>query len=178
MSKLINAALQGYRYFQGLNKLLANMSGFIIIAMMLIVCYEVMMSYFFDAPTTWVMDISIFLFLAALFLPQAYTQQSGQHVRMDSIYLRLPKQLQVILDLISSSISLFFWVLFSWSAIDYALEAHRMHTTTISVLYAPIWPILTVIAVGVTLLCFQILIDFIVDINKCISKFRRDESSC
>lgn len=148
----------GLIYFQRLNLVLATTSGLCLLGVMVIVTYEVVMRYFFDSPTNWVVEMSTYLVIASLFLSQAYAAQTERHVRMDFFVSKLSSRWQIRVDLLTSLVALFVWVIFSWSALRYALKAHEHSWKSSSAFGPPLWPILLTIAVSTILLCLQLLI--------------------
>lgn len=74
----------------------------------LIICYEVISRYFFNAPTIWVYDMSTFMFGYIVLLTGAYVQERKGHIRIDLIYLRLSKRKQAWLDVLGMLMGLLF----------------------------------------------------------------------
>ena len=65
------------------NFALGMVSGLGILAMGLILSYEVMCRYLFNAPTIWAQEISTYLYMWTMLAAASYTLQMGKHVHVD-----------------------------------------------------------------------------------------------
>ena len=64
------------------------------------VMYEVIMRYFFNAPTLWAFDFTIQMYGAVFMMGGASAMSTKTHVKADMYYNRLSEKRQAILDLI------------------------------------------------------------------------------
>ncbi len=64
------------------------------------VMYEVIMRYFFNAPTLWAFDFTIQMYGAVFMMGGASAMSTKTHVQADMYYNRLSEKRQAILDLI------------------------------------------------------------------------------
>ena len=64
------------------------------------VMYEVIMRYFFNAPTLWAFDFTIQMYGAVFMMGGASAMSTKTHVKADMYYNKLPEKGQAILDLI------------------------------------------------------------------------------
>ena len=64
------------------------------------VMYEVIMRYFFNAPTLWAFDFTIQMYGAVFMMGGASAMSTKTHVKADMYYNRLSEKGQAILDLI------------------------------------------------------------------------------
>ena len=64
------------------------------------VMYEVIMRYFFNAPTLWAFDFTIQMYGAVFMMGGASAMSTKTHVKADMYYNRLSEKAQAILDLI------------------------------------------------------------------------------
>ncbi|MBI4590857.1 MAG: TRAP transporter small permease subunit [Candidatus Rokubacteria bacterium] len=69
---------------------LALLGGVLLVTVSGLIGYEVVARYLFNAPTTWILDVSIYLTMGATFLAAGHTLRAGAHIRMD---LKLPQTL-------------------------------------------------------------------------------------
>ena len=65
------------------NRILGIVSGMGILLMGMIITYEVVCRYVFNAPTIWTQEVSIYLFMWTMLAASSYTLQTGKHVRVD-----------------------------------------------------------------------------------------------
>jgi TRAP-type mannitol/chloroaromatic compound transport system permease small subunit len=64
------------------------------------VMYEVIMRYFFNAPTLWAFDFTIQMYGAVFMMGGASAMSTKTHVKADMYYNRLSEKRQAILDLV------------------------------------------------------------------------------
>ena len=64
--------------------------------------YEVIARYLFDAPTIWVHQASYLMFGMQYLLAGGFALLHGDHVRVDVVYIKLPKRAQIGMDIFTS----------------------------------------------------------------------------
>jgi TRAP-type mannitol/chloroaromatic compound transport system permease small subunit len=69
--------------------------------LVLVVSYEVIMRYVFNAPTTWVFDTAYMLYGTIFMLGAAYALHKGAHIRTDFFYERWSVRTKGMVDSIS-----------------------------------------------------------------------------
>lgn len=74
--------------------------GWLIILMTFGMSYEVLVRYFFNAPTPWALDISFIMYGTLFMMGGAYTLSRGGHVRGDFLYRTWQPRTQALVDLI------------------------------------------------------------------------------
>ena len=68
--------------------------------MTIVVCYEVISRYVFNAPTTWVTEVSTYLFVAVVFLGLAEAQRANAHIQVEILVDRLGKEQRAFVELV------------------------------------------------------------------------------
>ena len=63
-----------------------RLAAWLIVPMVLSLCYEVVARYFFNAPTQWAYDMTFMLYGTYFMLGAAYTLLRKGHIRTDSFY--------------------------------------------------------------------------------------------
>ena len=111
------------RYNESMNNLLAIMVGLFVVAIMFCNVYEVVMRYYFDSPTDWVLPVAEFALLWIVSLAISYTQLKGSHIKIDAIISRAPRQMQSGVGIVISALALFLFMLITWGGIRYVTEA-------------------------------------------------------
>ncbi len=120
-------------------------------------CYEVVVRYVFNNPTSWAFDLSYLMYGALFFMAGAYTLSRGGHVRADMYYRRWPDRTQAAVELV-------LYVLFFFPGIlalmiagwRYGIEAMRIREVSVnSPAGIPIWPLKMMISVGGALMALQ-----------------------
>lgn len=78
-----------------------EISSFLIYPLVLVVLFEVLMRYAFNAPTIWGFEVTAFLYGMHYMLGLSYTERHGGHVRVDIITMRLSEKTQAIMGIIT-----------------------------------------------------------------------------
>lgn len=94
-----------------INEWTGNILKFLVIALMLLVSYDVIMRYIFSRPTEWGQEMNGYLQLGVVFLGGGYALLHNAHVRVDNIYKRLPFKGRAVVDAVS------YFVLFAICAV-------------------------------------------------------------
>lgn len=74
--------------------------AWLIVALTLVIAYDVFARYLFRAPTDWAFDTSYILYGAIFMMAGAYTLSRDGHVRGDMVYGFISPRKQALLDLI------------------------------------------------------------------------------
>ncbi len=88
-----------------------------------IVAYEVFARYLLNAPTIWVYDTSLFIFGYISALGGAYAQQKRAHINVDVVYLRAPKIIRRIFNLITIILAVGFLLIMVYMCFDKFIES-------------------------------------------------------
>ena len=95
------------------------------------VMYEVIMRYFFNAPTLWAFDFTIQMYGAVFMMGGASAMSTKTHVKADMYYNKLSEKGQAILDLI---LFIFFYApgvfALTYAGYFYAKKAWIVHETS------------------------------------------------
>jgi len=135
----------------------------IAVVMGIVVC-EVVLRYFFSAPTYWAHEGSAMLFGAYFILGGGYVLRHRAHVKMDILYDRLPLRTRAIVDVATSLIFFAFCGVMLWYGGEMALRSLRIREYTQSFWAPPIYPIKLTIPVGAFLILLQGSAKFIRDL--------------
>ena len=87
-----------------------------IVASMLILINEVLLRYFFNAPTIWAHETTIFLCGAAFLYGGLYCTARDRHIRVVLIYDTLPPPLRRVLDVVISLICMVASTFFAYAS--------------------------------------------------------------
>lgn len=131
----------------------------------LIVCvtYEVIARYVFGAPTVWSYDIGYMLGGTLIIMAGGHVLLRKEHLKVDIIYKRFPPKIRLISDLFFTLVFFFplMVVLVKYSA-TWAWRAFMGGETSLVGVWAPpLWPLRTVVLIGVSLLLLQGAANFI-----------------
>ena len=137
--------------------------SWLVLVLTLVLGYEIVMRYVFNAPTKWAFDISYMLGGSYFMLGEAYTLLKKRHVRIDIFYMRFSPRKQALVDV--AFYVLFFFPL--WGGLLYALIPYVYLSWVIGErsmqgYWMPIlYPFKTVMPVAVFLFLLQGVADFL-----------------
>ena len=140
-----------------LSKSVGHAFAWCIVILTLGTCYEVVVRYVFDDPTSWAFDMSYIMYGAVFYMAGAYTLSRGGHVRADMFYRLLGPKRQ-------AAIELTLYVLFFFPGIlalvvaggAYGFESMRLREVSVnSPAGVPIWPLKMMIQFGAGLIALQ-----------------------
>lgn len=125
--------------------------------------YEVLMRYFFNAPTQWAYDISYMLGGTFFLVGAAYTFWMKAHVRIDIFYNRFSPRTQALIDVIFMLIFFFpVWIGLFYKLIPFVYLSWKIGERSMESYWRPIlYPFKTVMPIGVFLLLLQGISEFI-----------------
>jgi len=115
------------------------LGGILIVLNGLFVSYEVIMRYLFNSPTTWVMEISIYVTMASTFLSLAYTLREKAHVKVDFITNYLSGRTLILLEIFTSLLAILYCLILGWEGLKMAAIAYRNWEVSPSVLRVPVF---------------------------------------
>ena len=140
--------------------------SWLIVALALLISWEVFSRYALDHPHAWAFDVMIMMYGTLFMMAGAYTLSKNGHVRGDVLYGFFPPRLQAGLDL---TLYLLFFipgvVAFVWAGYNYAAESWAIReSSNITAEGPPYYPFKTVIPVAGAFL----LVQGIVEIIRCV----------
>ncbi len=122
---------------------------------------EVVLRYVFNHPTVWAHGYTQRLFASYYILIGAFTLIKGGHVRVDLIYNLVSRKGKIVLDMLNYLCLLIWGSSLLYSGWLYFLTSWHEHEVDETVLRAPIYPIKFLLVVGVFLITWQGLVNFI-----------------
>jgi C4-dicarboxylate transporter, DctM subunit len=133
------------------------LSGFFIFVISVLVTYDVVCRFVFNAPTIWVLEISVYLSMASLFLAVGYLLKEKGHINVDLFVTRLSPSIKLKLDLLTSVLALIYCFALAWEGGRIALNAYHLGETSPSLLRFPVFIPRGLVSLGGILLCLQFL---------------------
>ncbi len=130
-------------------------AGILMLAVALFMAYETFARYFLDKPTSWVLAISILIFMWFVFLATAYGIQVDKHVACDVFVSRLPETTRLALGIGTDLTGLvYILALCIYGYLDFK-EAVTIGSMSEGIVRYPMWLVLGAIPIGMTLCFFQ-----------------------
>ena len=131
--------------------------AWLIVPMVLSLCYEVVARYVFNAPTQWAYDMTFMLYGTFFMLGAAFTLQRKGHVRTDSLYAGWSPRRQAAVDLGGHLLMLLpFASVMLFVGWGYFVKSYVTNETFVSSSWQPItWPFKLAMPVTGVLLLIQ-----------------------
>ena len=132
-------------------------------ALVLVVVFDVIMRYVFNAPPMWAFDTAVMLGGAIYVLAFTYTHRYGGHVRVDVVYVHLSPRRKAIVDaagtlfLLFPLMALLIHESFQWMWRAWVIHERFMETYW----YPPVAPFRMIVMLGFCLFSLQAVAEFI-----------------
>jgi TRAP-type C4-dicarboxylate transport system permease small subunit len=130
---------------------------FLLIPMMLLTAADVIGRAAWARPITGAVETSSYMLAVFILLGVAYTHQVKGHVRVTMLLSRLPERPRVILDIITTLLSLFIIFILAWQGWIVAIEERAVS----DMLRVPQLPFRLLVSVAGILLCLELIIDLL-----------------
>jgi TRAP-type mannitol/chloroaromatic compound transport system permease small subunit len=147
--------------------------SWLIVALTLLISWEVFSRYALDNPHPWAFDVMSMLYGSVFMMAGAYTLSKNGHVRGDVLYGFFPPRLQAGLDLVLYF--LFFIpgvVALAWAGYNFAAESWAINEhSNITADGPPVYPFKTIIPIAGAFLLAQGLVEIV----RCIVCLKQGE---
>ena len=140
----------------GFNRKEGEWSALLILPLTIVVIYEVIMRYVFDAPTIWGFEATTFIYGIHFMLGLAYCDVEDGHVKVDIFTSRMDQKPQAVLVILANLViflPVFTGVtLWAWK---YAMTSTMQQELNSTSWAPPVWPIKLIMAIAFTFLLMQ-----------------------
>lgn len=143
------------------NVLTGYLSAIVIVVTSLVVCYGVVMRYFFASPIDWGLEASIFMLIIATFMSAGYTQLQRGHVTIEVLEHVLSPRANRWRYLLGDALSLVFCAFVAWNAWEFFHEALEDGRVTESTWAPKLWIPYLFMAVGMSALSLQMVVQIV-----------------
>ncbi len=151
------------RVVDALSRGCGAIAALLVIALMVLMLYDVAMRYLANAPTLWAFDVNTYLMGSAFVLSIAYGLSHDSHVRVDLLYSTRTRPRLAWVDLIGFSLlalPVLAWITAGlWT---YFAEAYESGERSGSSAWNPVlWPFRFVLFAGFLILTVQVLAEIL-----------------
>ena len=146
---------------RGFNQAMAYLSALLILICSLVLVYEVVTRYILNISNDWVIELSIFMLIAATFLAAAHTQRERGHVGIEILDEVMSKRASRIRLLLGDILSMLFCGLVAYLSAVYCHEAWDQGWTTSSTWGPPLWIPYFFMSFGMLLLTLQFIVQIV-----------------
>ena len=137
---------------------------FFLIPMMLLTTGEVVGRAIWSRPIPGSMELSSYMLAIFVLLGIAYTHQVGGQVRVTMLVSRIPEKAALVLQILTTLLSLFIIGIMAWQGWIKAME----ETTVSDMLRVPQFPFRMLVSVAGLFLFLELLLDLVDSIKKLI----------
>jgi TRAP-type mannitol/chloroaromatic compound transport system permease small subunit len=146
------------RSIDAFSKACGVLAALLVVALIVLMLYDVLMRYVFNAPTLWGYDVNTFLMGAAFVLSVGYALSLDAHVRVDLLYSPATRWRLDWVDLLGFSLVMLpvcAWITLGlW---DYFAESYRTGERSGTSAWNPVlWPFRFILFVGFLALTVQV----------------------
>ena len=161
-----NPALRAVsRLLDQLNTLLMRISMAALIITSLVLTYAVVSRYFFNVPTDWQDEAAVFMLVGVTFFCTGYVQSYRGHIGIESLATMLPPAVNAVRAFFVDVVSCLFCAFFAWKSWTLFHEAWVDGQTTSSTFAPPLWIPYGMMALGISLLTLQILVQVLTHVT-------------
>ena len=112
------------KFFDKFAYYLGNLTGVLMVLMMINVFYDVIMRYFFNTSSIAMQEMEWHLFSVVFLLGISYALNQDGHVRVDIIYDKIDPKKQALINIIGAFVFLIpFAILIGFSSLEFVYEA-------------------------------------------------------
>lgn len=141
-----------------LNERILTASTLALLAAAAVLTGSVVTRYLLKVPTDWQDEASVFLMVGATFMSGAYVQSQRGHVGIAALAGILPPRVNRWRMVCADAVSALFCAFFAWKSWTLFHEALTDGQTTSSTWAPPLWIPYALMAVGMTLVAVQLLL--------------------
>lgn len=150
---------------EAVNRLIVVAASIALVGAGFVLSESVFVRYFFRSATDWQDETSVMLIVGAIFMSTAYVQSVRGHVAIEAVAEILSPRANRYRGLMADVVSLGFCAFFSWKSWTLMHEAWSDGQVTDSTLATPLWIPYSLMASGMSLLAFQLLVQIIGEVT-------------
>ncbi|MFH1488426.1 MAG: TRAP transporter small permease [Pseudomonadota bacterium] len=145
---------------------MAFIAGLLLVAAVLIVCFEIFMRYFVQRPQVWTVEVCEYILFSMAFLGAPWLLRMGGHVNIDIFVAQLSPRRKHFMDLMSASVGIIISFIICWFSITTSYECFSTGVLLTKTLNVPKFYFLMIIALGYFFLLLEFARQFIGHLRK------------
>lgn len=150
-----------YQFMDLLIRWGAYVAGILILLTTVMTFYEVVSRSFFDAPTTWATELSIYAIIGSCFLGSAYAVRTYSHITVDILINNVNDKMKTIFAYLTNTLGLVFSVIFTLYSYLHVVKTFNLQVTSASLLRIPMYIPESLLVIGGVLLCIAFVLQII-----------------
>lgn len=133
----------------------AKIVSWLCLAILILLCREVVGRYFFGSPLPLAEEINSYLFCILSTLGGAYCVATDSHIRVDVLWRRYRPKTKRVVEILTDCLVLLFVCVLAWIGIQEFLDAVTHDKRSMSIYALPLWPTILSVTVGSVLVGIQ-----------------------
>ncbi len=117
--------------------------------------YEVLARYVFNSPTNWAHEGMFLMFGMQYLISGGFTYREDGHVRVDVIYLLLPRRARAVVDILTSVFFFLFCGALLWTGLIFFKDSFSVLEVSFTEWAIQYWPVKSTLAIGALLILLQ-----------------------
>ena len=162
---LIETIDRFFGFLESINLWTGKVVSLLAIVMTLTVSYEVVVRYFFRAPTLWSTQLNAYFLCAYVLLAGGNALREGSHVRVDLFWSRLSARGKAISDLSTSLLVFAFCIVLVWKGSEMTMRSYISKAASSDAMAWPLYPSQLMVPLGGFLLGIQSMAKFWRDLS-------------
>ena len=146
---------KAFQIIDGISEWSGKMVSFLIYVGIIMLVFEVIARYFFNAPTIWAHGYSQRLFGSYFVLIGAYTLLRDAHVRVDVIYQMFSLRGRALLDILNYTLLMVWATVLVYEGFDFFMYSWEFREVDESALRHPVYPVKFLLLFGAFLIFLQ-----------------------
>ena len=139
---------------------MAFVAGFLLVAGVLIVSFEVLMRYFVQKPQVWTVEVCEYILFSLAFLGAPWLLKQGGHVSVDIVIEHLGSKSQNRLRLLSAATGVIISAIICWFSLMPAWDCYKSGVVVTKTLTIPKHYFLVLISIGYLFLLVEFVRQF------------------
>jgi TRAP-type C4-dicarboxylate transport system permease small subunit len=144
-----------------LNRAIVVLSAIALVVASCVLTYSVVLRYFSPQPTDWQDEFSVFLLIGVTFHSSAWVQAERGHIGIEALQAILPPRVDRVRLRLVDAASALFCAFFAWKSWTLLHEAWVEGHVSSSYWAPPLWIPYLAMALGMSLLTLQILLQLV-----------------
>jgi C4-dicarboxylate transporter DctQ subunit len=150
-----------YRLSDQLINIGAYLSGFFIVLTTFMIFYEVVSRAFFNHPTIWATELSIYAIMGSCFFGSAYAVRTYSHITVDLLINNVNDRWKTILAYVSNALGLVFSIIFTFYGFHNVMKTMELGVTSASLMRIPMYLPELMLPVGGVLMCLAFILQIV-----------------
>lgn len=144
-------------WIDSINIWAGKISSYVVWLLVLMMSYEVVSRYLFNAPTVWSGELCQYGMCFASLLGGGYALIKDQHVRVDIVFRHFNFKTRAILELATWWVVVIFLLVLIWKGGELTIDAYLGDERSMTLLELPMFYSLSLVPLGSALLLIQVI---------------------